>query len=237
MKVALVVALLLGANPGGKSVLDELTLSQTMRLSTMAPARLTEARCAGLARWQVEQEPSDALPAEKVEALTAAVTAAVSNDAGITQAQARAFVGVYVDELDGQKAERTPADWDSWRQAYENECAPFQSAARQGKVVLHPLANAAVIDPALVSCYGQYRAAAARASGAEAAALSRDAERAAGMALKGKEGKARVAAHAALATEAKAALKAPKSAEEATMMRLIVCQPVLHGISMQEQDK
>lgn len=220
-----------------RSVLDDLTLSQMMRLSTMAPARLNEARCAGLARWQVTSKRPAALPARQADAMVDHVARALANDVEIGEALGREFVIQFASELDHQRRKRGKADWTAWLAEQERGCADLLDAARAGSLSLHPLSQRSVVDPALATCYARYRVAAAKATGEEAAGLQRDADKAAALALKGKEGADRAAAEAALAAAFAGAERTQKGEDEADMMRLVICQPYLRGTAMQAEAK
>ena len=222
------LALLCGApanaEPKG-DVIDRLSIDQVMRLSTLAPARINEMQCAGLGQWLAANRPGEAkAPArEAADRLATQVGAALANDAELpADIAGELLASVAVDA--GKKAAEDKAAF----AAQVDTCAPlFAAAASPEPLKLHPLAAASVVSPALASCYAQYRLAASMSEGEDAAGLNADADRARTLALKGKQGAAYSAAEAALDAEFLAAKAAPKADQEAGMMRLIMCQPVM----------
>lgn len=213
-----------------QAAIDRLSVDQLMRLSTLHPARISEMRCAGFGQWLVAHRPRDAKSPSGAAAdrLSAEVTAAIANDAELPADVVKELVATVADEADHVLARKGEAAF----AAEIDTCASlYAAAASPGPLKLHPLANASVVSPTLASCYAQYRLAANLSSGEEAAGLKRDAGRAHDLALNGKAGDARIAAEAALEAEFRAAEKAPRVEQEAAMMRLILCQPIMEGIA------
>lgn len=222
------LALLHGAAVSAQSegdVIDRMSIDQVMRLSTLAPARISEMQCAGLGYWLAANRPGQAKSPTQAAAvrLSTEVQAAIANDAELpADIAGELLASVGVDA--GKKASENEAAF----AAQVETCAPlFVAAASPEPLKLHPLAAPSVVSPALASCYAQYRLAASLSAGEEASGLSADADRARALALKGKEGAAHSAAEAALEAEFLAAKAAPKADQEAGMMRLIMCQPVM----------
>lgn len=205
--------------------MERLSVDQVMRLATLSPARISEMHCAGLGRWLASNRAGGAKSPAKAAAdrLFNEVQTAIANDAELPAdlaGELLASVGVEA----GKKASEDGAAF----AAEVESCAPlFAAAASPEPLKLHPLAAASAVSPALASCYAQYRLAASMSEGEEAAGLNADADRARTLALKGKDDTARAAAEAALEAELAATKAAPKAEQEAGMMRLIMCQPVM----------
>ena len=216
------------ASVSSAQLVDDLTMDQLLRLAALPPARLAEARCAGFARWQVQNEAPRALSGATVDELVDSVGSAVAHDAELGPAQGRAMVEEFAAEFAADLAPLGPAERAQAVAKEETACSALLADARDSRLSLHPLANRAIVDPALASCYGQYQAAAARASGQEAVNLKRDADAAAELALAGKDGKARDAAMAALSAEAASAAASRPGGPESEMMRLVMCQPRIY---------
>lgn len=228
---AVSLALLAGAPANAQpakpndDVMERLSIDQVMRLSTLSPARITEMRCAGFGQWLVANRPDGAKSPTPAAAarLSAQVGAAIANDAELPADLAGDLVASVALEADSKAKEEEAAF-----NAEVEACAPLYAAAASPEPIkLHPLAAASVVSPALASCYAQYRLAASLSEGEEASGLNADADRARTLALKGKDGAGRSAAEAALEAEFLAAKAAPKADQEAGMMRLIMCQPVM----------
>ena len=220
--------------------LERMTLDQLIRISTMPPARISEMHCAALAVWLDQNQPRHAfaLPAGEAARVATAVSAAIANDAELPADIARDFVAALTDEPGARINEASAAQRDGIIGDLSAPCKPLFSAANEGKPLpLHPLAKPSVVSPALATCYALYKAAASRADSEEAARLDRDADRAAELALRGKEGAERAAAEAVLAFEAAAALQAPTQELEAKMMRLVMCVPHLRGAAVPGAEK
>jgi len=236
MKLLLVAAALLSqAGSEAADVMGRLTLDQLMRISALPPARVNEMHCAALALWLDHKRPDHrfALPRAETARLTSEVAAAIANDAELPKDLAEQFLAVTEAEPEGKIAEA--ADVEQVIRDLARPCDALFKEARDGMPLpLHPLANSSVVSPSLATCYALYKAAASRAEGDEAVKLGRDAEKAAELALQGKNGAARDAAEVALAAEAEAALKAPVAKPEAEMMRLVMCVPYLRGLNAAE---
>ena len=206
--------------------MDRLSVDQIMRLSTLPPARIAEMRCAGFGQWLVAHRPRDARSPTRSAAhrLSAEITAAIANDAELPADAAKELIASVDGEADHVLADKGETAFF----AEVDACSSlYAAAASPGPLKLHRLAAAAVVSPALASCYAQYRFAASLSEGEEASGLNADADRARELALKGKEGPRRVAAEAALDAEFRATQAAPQPEQEAGMMRLIMCQPVM----------
>lgn len=232
--LVMVAALLLQAENEADELVKRMTLDQLMRISALPPARVQEMHCAALALWLNQNHPDHrfALPGAEAARLANQVGAAIANDAEMPEELARDFVRVLVIEPDGKIGERTDPKYETAIGELALPCDKLFGEAREGKTLsLHPLAKPSVVSPALATCYALYKAAASRAKGDEAVKLGRDADRAAELALQGKDGAARTAAEAALASEAVAALKAPEGEPGAEMMRLVMCVPHLKGLN------
>jgi hypothetical protein len=234
MKLRLIVAasVLLGAVSASaqpvepeSDLMERLSIDQVMRLSTMSPARISEMRCAGLGQWLVRNRPDGAKSPTRAAAdrLSAEVQAAIANDAELPADIAGELVAAVALEAEG-KAKEEPAAFDTEVET----CAPlYAAAASSGPIKLHPLAAASVVSPALASCYAQYRLAASLSEGDEVGDLKANADRARELALRGKDGDVRAAAEAELEAEFLATAAAPRGEQEAGMMRLIMCQPMM----------
>ena len=217
-------SVLLGAVPASaqpaepeSDLMERLSFDQIMRLSTMSPARIAEMRCAGFGQWLVANRPDAAKSPTRAAAdrLSAEVQAAIANDAELPADIAGELVAAVALEAE----------------AFDTEvetCAPlYAAAASSGPIKLHPLAAASVVSPALASCYAQYRLAASLSEGDEVGDLKANADRARELALRGKDGDVRAAAEAELEAEFLATAAAPRGEQEAGMMRLIMCQPMM----------
>ena len=207
-------------------LMDRLSVDQLMRISTLPPARLIEMRCAGYGQWLAANRrggaKSPARPA--ADRLSADVQAAIANDAELPADLAGELLAAIAVEAGTKLSDEGEAAF----AAEVEPCAPLYAAAASPEPLkLHPLASPSVVSPVLASCYGQYRLAASLSEGEEAGDLTANADRARELALKGKEGAARAAAEAALAAESHAAAEAPQADQEAGMMRLIMCQPMM----------
>lgn len=205
--------------------MDRFSIDQIMRLSTLPPARIAEMHCAGVGQWLAANRPAAAKSPTRPAAdrLSAEVKAAIANDAELPADLAGELLASVAVEA-GKKANEEATAF----AAQVDSCAPLYAAAASPEPLkLHPLAAASVVSPALASCHAQYRLAASLSKGEEASGLNADADRARTLALKGKEGAALSAAEAALEAEYLAAKAAPKADQEASMMRLIMCQPVM----------
>ena len=208
-----------------EDLMERLSVDQVMRLATLSPARISEMHCAGLGQWLAAHRPGEAKSPARATAdrLSREVQAALANDAELPADLAGELLASAGAEA-GRKAGEDGAAF----AAEVETCAPlFAAAASPAPLKLHPLAAASVVSPAMASCYAQYRLAASMSEGEEAAGLNADADRARTLALKGKDGAARAAAEAALDAEYLATKAAPKADQEAGMMRLIMCQPVM----------
>jgi hypothetical protein len=209
-------------------LMDRLSVDQIMRLSTLPPARIAEMRCAGFGHWLVAHRPRDAKSPNSAAAdrLSAEVAAAIANDAELPADVAKELVASIAGEAD--KGETAFS-------AEVSACTSlYAAAASPGSLKLHPLAAASVVSPALASCYAQYRFAASLSEGGEASDLNANADKARELALVGKEGAARAAAEAALDAEFGATKAAPQPEQEAGMMRLIMCQPVMAAAAKED---
>ena len=238
MKLRLIVAasVLLGAVSASaqpvepqSDLMERLSIDQVMRLSTMSPARISEMRCAGFGQWLVRNRPDGAKSPTRAAAdrLSAEVQAAIANDAELPADLAGELVASVALEAEW-KAKEEAAAFD----AEVETCAPlYAAAASSGPIKLHPLAAGSVVSPPLASCYAQYRLAASLSDASEVGDLNANADRARDLALKGKDGAARAAAEAALEAEFNATKAAPQGEQEAGMMRLIMCQPVMASIA------
>jgi len=207
-------------------LMDRLSVDQIMRLSTLPPARIAEMRCAGFGHWLVAHRPRDAKSPNSAAAdrLSAEVAAAISNDAELPADVAKELVASIAGEAEHVLADKGETAFS----AEVSACTSlYAAAASPGSLKLHPLAAASVVSPALASCYAQYRFAASLSEGGEASDLNANADKARELALMGKEGAARAAAEAALDAEFGATKAAPQPEQEAGMMRLIMCQPVM----------
>ena len=223
------LALLCGAPATAQpkdDLIDRLSVDQLMRISTLPPARLIEMRCAGYGQWLVANRPGDAKsPARPAAArLSTAVQTAIANDAEIPADLAGdllASVAVEAGKKLGDEGEPAFA-------AEVQPCASLYAAAASPEPLkLHPLATPSVVSPVLASCYAQYRLAASLSSADEAGDLNASANKARELALWGNDGDARTAAEAALEAEFRATKAAPQADQEAGMMRLIMCQPMM----------
>lgn len=225
---AAALALLCGAPASAQpkdDLMERLSVDHVMRLATLSPARISEMQCAGLGQWLAANQPDGARSPTRAAAdrLFSEVQAAIANDTEIPAD----IVGELLTSLSAEAGPKTGEDERVFAAQVEN-CAPlFVAAGSPGALKLHPLAAATVVSPALASCYAQYRLAASMTEGEEAAGLNADADRARSLALKGKDDAARAAAEAALEAEYLATKAAPKADQEAGMMRLIMCQPVM----------
>ena len=217
-------SVLLGAVPASaqpaepeSDLMERLSFDQIMRLSTMSPARIAEMRCAGFGQWLVANRPDAAKSPTRAAAdrLSAEVQAAIANDAELPADIAGELVAAVALEAE----------------AFDTEvetCAPlYAAAASSGPIKLHPLAAASVVSPALASCYAQYRLAASLSEGDEVGDLKANADSARELALRGKDGDVRAAAEAELEAEFLETAAAPRGEQEAGMMRLIMCQPMM----------
>jgi hypothetical protein len=235
MKLAMIIGALilvisapLSARPAKVSgdVMDRLSVDQLMRLSTLPPARIAEMRCAGFGLWLAENLPtspkSPTRPA--VDRLSADVEAAIANDADLPIETAHELVAAIAADA-GIKAK------DEGEQALLAEvdrCGSlYAAAASPARLKLHPLAVASVVNPALASCYAQYRVAAKHSDGEEAKALNASANEARDLAVKNKSDAARAAAEVSLEAEFRALEAASETDRQAVMMRLIMCQPAM----------
>lgn len=216
-----------GKEPTG-TALDEMTVGQLLKLTALPGARLSQIQCAGYAHFrQLKGRP--VIAPERLASLRDALGDDAADFADMKKEAGRAFVLLYADEARETEASMKPAEWSEWQARQDARCASFFKAAADGSLVIRPLPDPAVVDPMLASCHALYRAAAARASGEEKASLSRDADRAAALALKGKEGAAKAAAEAALAAAAQEAATAPALDAEPEMMQLVLCVPKLRA--------
>lgn len=235
--VALVLAVQGGANKGASdpppveqaagpaSALDRMTMGQMMRLAALPEARLNEARCAGMATWRARQGRMDPSRAARFRD---AVVAAVAHDADFPPDLAAAFVDAFADQITEQQRDESAAAFADWLAGAEAQCADLLATVeRDAPPALHPLNNAALVDPALAGCHALYVVAAERANGEEQAGLRRQAEEARTLALAGKSGEGRSAAEGALAAEVAAARAHPIGEEDRAMMRLVACLPIL----------
>jgi len=232
LKLTVAASVLLGAVPAAgqpaepkTNVMEQLSVDQVMRLATMPPARIAEMRCAGFGQWLAANRPGGATSPTHAAAdrLSAEVQAAIANDAELPADIAGELVASVALEAEG-KAKEEAAAFDTEVET----CAPlYAAAASSGPIKLHPLATPSVVSPALASCYAQYRLAASLSGRDEAGDLKANADRARELALKGKSGDARIAAEAALEAEFHSAEAAPRGEQEAGMMRLIMCLPLM----------
>jgi hypothetical protein len=228
----LVISAPLSAGPAKMSgdAMDRLSVDQLMRLSTLPPARIAEMRCAGFGLWLAENLPtspkSPTRPA--VNRLSAGVEAAIASDAALSIETAHELVAAIAMDA-GIKAR------DEGEQALFAEvdrCGSlYAAAASPAPLKLHPLAVPSIVNPALASCYAQYRVAAKHSDGEEAKALNASANEARDLALKNKSGATRAAAEASLEAEFLALEAAPENDKQAAMMRLIMCQPAMDRVA------
>lgn len=211
--------------PSNDDFMDRFSIDQIMRLSTLPSARIAEMHCAGVGQWLVANRPAAAKSPSRPAAdrLSAEVKAAIANDAELPADLAGELLASVAVEA-GKKADEEATAF----AAQVDSCAPlYAAAASHDPLKLHPLAASSVVSPALASCYAQYRLAASLSDGGEASDLNASADRARNLALKGKDGTARKAAEAALEAELRATRAAPRADQDAGMMRLIMCQPVM----------
>lgn len=208
------------------TALDELTMGQLLKLTTMPSARLSQIQCTGYALW-LRRTGKPALPNERLNAIHARLGEDAANFGEMNLDVGLAFVALYAEEAEEKKRSLSADDFADWRTSEDTRCGAFFKAAGNGSLALRPLVPASVIDPRLNGCHASYRAAAARSKGDESAALSRQADRAAALALDGKSGTALTAARMALAEEAAATAVAPLLDPESEMMQLTLCVPML----------
>lgn len=212
-------------SPSDDDLMERLSIDQVMRLSTLPPARIAEMHCAGAGQWLVANRPAAAKSPTRraADRLSVEVKAAIANDAELPADLAGELLAAVMVEA-GKKASEEPTAF----AAQVDSCAPlYAAAASHEPLKLHPLAAPSVVSPALASCYAQYRLAASLSKGGEANDLNASADRVRNLALKGKDGASRAAAEAGLEAELRAARAAPQADQEAGMMRLVMCQPVM----------
>lgn len=217
------------------TALDDMTMGQLMKLTAMPGTRLGQIQCAGYGLW-LARNGAPALPPERLQAVHGALGRYAASFAEMDEAIGYAFVALYAEEADESRKSMSLGDFASWRKAQDARCAGFFKAAGDGSLTIRPLAPRTVIDPRLNGCHALYRAAAALREGQEAAALTRQADRAAELALKDKTGPALAAARAALDEEAADAATASSLDAEAEMMQLTLCVPLLRGAKGEEGD-
>lgn len=187
-------------------------------------------RCAAFGRWLAAHRPNDPKSPTRAAAdrLSDQVRAAIANDAELPVDLAEALLAAYALEDGSSAADKG----ESGKAAEVDSCTSlYAAAASSAPLKLHPLAAPSVVSPGLASCYAQYRLAATHSVGDEAAELTANADRAYSLGLKGKSGKARVAAEAALEAEFQAVKGASQDDPQAGMMRLIMCQPLIQAAS------
>lgn len=226
--LSLVVSNPLSAQPvkEGADVMDRLSVDQLMRLSTLPPARITEMRCAGFALWLATNRPTSPKSPTRSAAdrLSADVQTAIANDADLSIATAHELLAAIATDA-GLKVNE---EGEVALFAEVHRCKSlYAAAASPAPLRLHPLAGPSTVNPALASCYAQYRLAATLSDGEEAKGLNASANEAHELAVKDKSGAARAAAEAALEAEFHALEAAPEADKQAGMMRLIMCQPAM----------
>lgn len=212
------------------TALDELTMGQLLKLTAMPGDRLSRMQCTGYGLW-LQRTGQPALPVERLNAVHAALGRDAATFGEMSGEIGLAFVALYAEEAEEKKKVLSPGEFTAWRKLEDNRCAGFFTAAAATSFALRPLAPAWVINPRLNGCHAAYRAAAARSKGNDSAALTRQADRAAELALAGKKGAALAAAKTALHDEAAGAAAAPVLDPEAEMMQLTLCVGQLRAAS------
>lgn len=220
-----------GKEPTG-TALDELTMGQLLRLTAMPSARMSQMQCTGYAMW-LQKAGQPVLPDARLNQIHARLGDDAARFGEMSRDIGLAFVALYAQEAEEKKKTVSADEFAAWRKLEDARCGGFFKAAGDGSLAFRPLVPASVIDPRLNGCHAAYRVAAARSKGEERAALSRQADRAAALALEAKGGADFAAAKTALDEEAAAAAAAPLPDPEAGMMQLALCVPLLKDRTQQ----
>lgn len=109
---------------------DQLSINQLLRLSSLPSARIAEMKCAGLTGWSGAKDvPALALDNASRKIFADKVVAAVARDTDIDPAIVADLITKYADEPDYRKQQ---GEWPAYDTEIQRDCAPMIAAVKAG---------------------------------------------------------------------------------------------------------